>query len=332
MYYWIDPTNDKRWAEFILRHPSASVFHTPEWLKALDRTYGFTPLTLTTSAPGAEITNGIPFCRVRSIITGRRLVSLPFSDHCEPLSAPEELLEALPSIFDEQRIRYLELRPLAAPSPSSLSCSERYWFHVLDLSPALDDIYRKFHPDCVRRKIRRAEREGLETEEGRSEKLLDEFYALQVLTRRRHGLPPQPRKWFRNLLDALGEKSEIRVARFEGRAVAAILTLRHNRTAVYKYGCSAAEDNKRGGMQLLFWQHIQDAKKRGMEAMDLGRCDVGDLGLAEFKERWGAERKEIAYYRYPARQTQPSRKLAFLSKLPNPVLVAAGRLLYRHMG
>ena len=304
MLFWIDPITDSRWAEFIVRHPSASVFHTPAWLTALHQTYGFTPLALTTSPPGSKIEDGIPFCRVNSLLTGKRLVSLPFSDHCQPLSAPQELLEALPGICSQHKFKYIELRPLE----SGLAVSEHFWFHILDLRPSLDDIYRKCHPDCVRRKIRRAEREKLETEEGRSETLLDEFYSLQVLTRRRHGLPPQPRQWFRNVLDALGENSEIRVARFNGRAVAAILTLRHNRTAVYKYGCSSAEDNNRGGMQLLFWRHIEDAKRRGMEWMDLGRCDAGDLGLAEFKERWGAERKEIGYYRYPDRPHQPARK------------------------
>jgi hypothetical protein len=326
MHYWIDPVKDSRWSEFILRHPSSSVFHTSEWLRALQQTYGFTPFVLTASPLGTKIENGIPFCRVNSILTGKRLVSLPFSDHCQPLSA-DKLFKVLPEICREQNLKYIELRPLE----SGLAVSERYWLHMLDLRPSLDELYRKFHPDCVRRKIRRAEREKLVTEEGCSEKLLDEFYALQIITRRRHGLPPQPRQWFRNVLDALGQNAEIRVARFERRAVAAILTLRHKRTAVYKYGCSSADDNNRGGMQLLFWRHIEDAKKRGMEWMDLGRCGAGDTGLADFKERWGAERREIGYYRYPVHPHQTARKSRFLSKLPDAVLVAAGRLLYKHM-
>jgi CelD/BcsL family acetyltransferase involved in cellulose biosynthesis len=326
--HWIDPIADLRWAEFLFRHPDSSVFHTPAWLTALQVTYGYKPLVLTTSPPGAALENGIPFCRVNSVLTGKRLVSLPFSDHCQPLSPPQSLLEELQEIHSQQKLKYIELRPLE----STLAVSEGYWLHILDLRPPLEDIQRKFHPDCVRRKIRRAERENLATEEGRSEKLLDEFYSLQVRTRRRHRLPPQPRQWFRNVLDALGEKAEIRVARYRGRPVASILTLRHKTTAVYKYGCSAVEDNSRGGMQLLFWQHIQDAKARGMEWMDLGRCDIGDEGLAEFKERWGAVRREIGYYRFPAHAPQRASKPAFVSKLPAPILIAAGRLLYRHMG
>src|SRR5512136_1015169 len=97
-YYWIDPLVDSRWREFVANHPSSSVFHTPEWMHAMKLTYGYTPLVLTTSPPGKELANGIAFCRIHSLITGTRLVSLPFSDHCQPLSAPEELLQALPEI------------------------------------------------------------------------------------------------------------------------------------------------------------------------------------------------------------------------------------------
>ena len=83
---------------------------------------------------------------------------------------------------------------------------------------------------------------------------------------------------------------------------------------------------------MLLWLDIEDAKKSGMESMDLGRCDVGNLGLAEFKERWGAERKEISYSRHPANRPKAEIKLYLLAKLlPNSLLVAAGRLLYRHI-
>jgi hypothetical protein len=333
MYYWIDPLKDSRWAEFVERHPHSSIFHTPAWLGALRRTYGFEPVAITSSPPGTELTSGIPFCRVRSILTGNRLVSLPFSDHCRPLASPEELpglLEAVRETLALDRLKYAELRPRDEPALPGFTCSQRYLFHMLDLRPSLNEIFHKFHADCVRRKIRRAAREGLTVDAGRSDALLHDFYTLQVETRRRHGLPPQPRRWFSNLVAAMGEKATVRVARADGRAIAAILMLRHKQIDVYKYGCSRAEDNNRGGMQLILWKAIEDAKACGMQEMDLGRGDFEDEGLAHFKERWGAERQELSYFRYPA---AAHRKISipFLGRLPKPVLIAAGRLLYRHM-
>ena len=54
MVYTFNPTEDPRWAEFVQRHPRGSVFHTPGWLDALRRTYGYEPVVYSTSAPQAE--------------------------------------------------------------------------------------------------------------------------------------------------------------------------------------------------------------------------------------------------------------------------------------
>src|ERR1700683_2878907 len=112
----IEPLKDSRWDRFLQQHPRASMFHATPWLLALSQTYGYEPIAYTTSPAGQDLNNGIVFCRVESWLTGRRLVSLPFSDHCEPLvDATEEqnvLTAALMRIVEDERWSYLELRPL----------------------------------------------------------------------------------------------------------------------------------------------------------------------------------------------------------------------------
>ena len=83
--YEIDPLSDPRWPDFLLRHADATIFHTSNWLRALHRTYGYVPVVYTTCSRSQELRNGIPFCKINSWLTGRRLVSVPFSDHCQPL-------------------------------------------------------------------------------------------------------------------------------------------------------------------------------------------------------------------------------------------------------
>ena len=337
--YWLDPLSDPRWVEFVDRHPSASIFHTPAWLDALRRTYGYEPAVLTTTLPSQELTNGIALCRISSRLTGRRLLSLPFSDHCHPLADTREDLAclgtALLDALHSERLKYIELRPLGPTEGLGLPQSQSYYFHRLDLLPNIDEIMRAFHRDCVLRKIRRAERDGLVCEEGRSTALINEFYRLQLMTRRRLGLPPQPTEWFRNLADALGERLSIRVARLGHRPAASILMLRHGRSLVFKYGCSDAALNRHGGMQLLLWQAIQQAKKDGLEELDLGRSDFESEGLVSFKDHWGAEKTTLIYRRYPAKASGHSvRRLALrvFAHLPESVLVSAGRLIYKHIG
>ena len=100
--YIIDPLTDPRWPSLVERHPSASAFHTAGWLRALSETYGYAPLAVTASPPTSELTNALPVCRITSRFTGRRLVSLPFSDHCSPFANDNDELNALVSFVSEK--------------------------------------------------------------------------------------------------------------------------------------------------------------------------------------------------------------------------------------
>src|SRR5690349_5620523 len=119
--YRFDPTRDPRWSRFVQTHAAASVFHTAEWLEALRRTYGFEPIVITYSAPDRELSNGIVCCRVRSWLTGQRIVSLPFSDHCEPLVEGDEALADLLSGVETELSSgstYIEIRGVAGGARS----------------------------------------------------------------------------------------------------------------------------------------------------------------------------------------------------------------------
>jgi CelD/BcsL family acetyltransferase involved in cellulose biosynthesis len=339
----LDPLQDPRWQALVDSHPRASLFHSPNWLRALQTVYGYEPLVVTTCPPGARLTNGLVFCRIKSWLTGQRAVSLPFSDHCEPLvdSADEfdALLLRMRRYVDEDRYKYIEIRPVSCePSGDTrLERSVTYCFHRLDLRPSTGDLMRKFHKDCVQRKIRRAEREKLQYQEGTSEDLLQDFYRLLVMTRRRQYLPPQPLNWFRGLIAAFGTDLKIRIASKDGVGVASILTLSHKKTMIYKYGCSDAAFNQLGGTALLFWKTIQESKDEGFEEFEMGRSDVDNLGLVAFKERWGASGTPISYWTYPHRAPGlPSvwNKFAqhVVSTVPDLALETVGKLLYRHIG
>jgi len=340
----LNPLVDPRWNELVARHPGASVFHQRGWLEALARTYGYEPYVLTTAAEGEPLEDGIAVCRVSSWITGTRLVSLPFSDHCEPLlGKPSDLGEFvnwLRAECDLQKWRYVELRPLLdGGSGNGLQPSCSYWFHELDIRPSLEQIFQRLHNNSFRRKIQRAERERLSYEAGHSEQLFDEFYRLLLTTRRRHQLLPQPRSWFRNLLECMGDKLQIRLTRKNGLPIAAMLTLQHRSCVVYKYGCSEERFHSLGGMPFLFWRLIEESKESEAEKIDFGRTDLNNEGLIAFKDRFGASRKLLTYYRYTKTAKRGVATLSdsravrqFFSFLPEAVSSAVGRVLYRHMG
>jgi len=340
----LDPLGDRRWESLADRHPRASVFHTTAWLEVLHRTYGYRPVVYGFPSSSGELTSGLVFCEVQSWLTGRRLVSLPFSDHCEPLvEAPAELSElCAPAIQQAQNRlwRYVELRPVRIDLAKGIGQpSEHYVLHRLDLRPTIEVLRRNLHADSIRRKIQRAEREGLRVESGNSEALLADFYGLHITTRRRQAVPPHPLKWFRNILHCLGKSAALRVARNGKRAVAAVLTLEKGTTLVYKYGCSDQRFHNLGAMQLVYWDMICDAKSRGLLEVDMGRSDLDNEGLIAFKDKWGTQRQELSYVRYPAGSGGSGREIAhartakfLVSRSPDWLLAAVGNLLYPHAG
>jgi CelD/BcsL family acetyltransferase involved in cellulose biosynthesis len=348
--YRVSPIKDRRWEEFLTRNPGASLFHSSAWLEALQRTYGYEPVVYTTSPPSQRLENGLAFCRVESRLTGCRLVSLPFSDYCQPLAEKATDLIALrTAIEDEVRTRgwrYFEVRPLVpiAMTSPNWHTAAIYFHHQIDLQPEIATLLSNLHKNSIQRKIRRAEREGLTYVSGTTESSLDSFYRLMVQTRRRHGVPPQPKKWFEALVDCFGPALEIRMALKDAKPIAAMLTIRHKDTLVYKYGGSDLQYKKLGGMHLLYWNSIQDAKRSGLRSFDLGRTDIDQSGLSTFKKRWGAHESRISYSRYtylgdwahsfesagPSWKTQTAKFI--LSHTPNRLLEVLGNRVYRHFG
>jgi len=347
--FTVHPLTDGRWDELVSHHPRAGVFHNSSWLSALQRTYGYEPVAFTTCPPSEPLKNGLVFCKVKSWITGRRLVALPFSDHCDVLAdsaaEQEELLAYACERVTHDGYAHMEVRPMTTGEPAwsitmNLQPSKTFYLHKLPLDAPLETLFRNLHRNCIQRKIRRAERDDLVYSSGRSEPLLRKFYNLLLRTRRRHCLPPQPLRWFRNLVELIGDNLTIHLVSKNDFPVAAMLTLSHKSTVTYKYGCSDERFHSLGGTPFLFWKIIQESKNQRMQELDLGRSDLNHAGLVEFKDRLGAVKTMLTYWRYPSVRTaeamRPTWRIQIAKRLfsclPDAVFVASGRFLYRHIG
>jgi len=346
--FLLNPLLDSRWSEFIGHHPNASIFHSEGWLRSLQDTYGYQPLVLTTSKPRDPLSNGIVFCYVKSWVTGARLVSLPFSDHCEPLLSGEShelesLTDGFRKMVRKNNFNYIEIRPLRPISDGrekmrQFERHDSHCIHQLALDREFDQLFKTFHKSCVQRNIRKAERLGLTYEVGNSEDLLTKFYTLFLGARRRHKVPPQSIRWFRNLNRYLGDRIKFRVLSSGNEPVAAIVTCQYRDTVVYKYGCSNVKANKLGGISLLLWRAIQDAKLGGALRFDFGRSDIRNDGLITFKNHWGSVRSPLPYFRYSIKaECLESRwRQWVLGKsceiLPDSLLESLGKVLYKHAG
>jgi len=341
----VDPPGIPHWNNALDEQSGESPFQSQGWLSALVSTYGFRPLAIEGSCKKESAGSRAIFCVVDSWATGRRLVSLPFADHCEPLVEGPEGVAALVEWIQEEQKRgkwkYIELRPIDSErfAGTVLASSRSYWLHTLSLEPSAEALFSNLDKDNLQRRIRRAERERLAYTRGSSLELLDSFYRLLLKTRRRQALLPQPRKWFENLLKYMSPDAEIRLASKGATSVGAIFTLRHKGTVVYKYGCSDERYHNLGAMPFLFWKTIQESKNEGAEQIDFGRTDLDHAGLIAFKDHFGATRRRLTYLRYPPEAAAASNiptGLGFARRLfrvlPDFAAAGLGRLAYRHFG
>lgn len=137
----------------------------------------------------------------------------------------------------------------------------------------------------------------------------------------------------------MGKDVCIRITSKAGQPIAGHLTMSHGNKLVYKYGGSDARFHNLGGIQMLLWQAIKEAKEAGGEELDLGRSDLDNQGLIMFKERWSAVISPLTTWRAPIGTVSPSFehikvRLAkeVCAYLPDSLLTLAERLLYRHIG
>ena len=154
---WIDPLTDPEWGDLLARHSRACMFHTRGWLEALRRTYGYQPVALAIRTRTGGLKSALVFCRVKSRWTGNRLVSLPFSDHCDGLYESADDLEVLVSALKKcaPEQKYVELRPLETfcATSSDFAPTDQYLLHRLPLHQGADAVFHGFHKNHVVRKI-----------------------------------------------------------------------------------------------------------------------------------------------------------------------------------
>jgi CelD/BcsL family acetyltransferase involved in cellulose biosynthesis len=333
--------DDSRWRRFVSQHPRALPFHQPEWASLVADCYGFRAFAATIEDERGAIRAGLPVVEVRHLLGRRRWVSLPFTDYCPPLAAddPAEraLADGLRRAARDARISSVEVRAALDGIP----LREPALRHVLALDPDPAVVYRRFHPSQVQRSIRRAEREGLTVRRSAEPRdLLRTFYDLHLSTRRRQGVPIQPRRFFRLIASRLltGGAGWVDVVEAAGRPVAAALFLAGNGTVIYKFGASDEAAWPMRPNHLLFWHAIRVACEEGYGSLDFGRTDAGHDSLAAFKRSWGAREEPLTYSSLgespppEAGHGSAARVLGqVIQHSPGFVCRAAGELLYRYV-
>jgi len=335
--------SNARWRDFVTGHPETLAFHRPEWVETIAACYGHRGLVLAAVDAGGEVDAGVPVIEVRSLRRRRRWVALPFTDSCPPLlgasGSSDAFAAALRTARADAGIESFELRS-RLPMGHGVHHQSDAVIHTTQLTAQPDEVFTRFHKSQVQRNVRRAEREreltirrGVQVRD-----LTESYYALHVQTRRRLGMPVQPRRFFESLWShMLGPgHGQLLLAEFDGQPVAGAVLLAGTRTLTYKYGASDAAFLRLRPNHLLFWRALRTACEDGYDRFDWGRTDLSDDGLRAFKSGWAADEQALVYTRLAdvPPKTEFGRALAaarvVLRRSPPFACRLAGELLYRY--
>jgi CelD/BcsL family acetyltransferase involved in cellulose biosynthesis len=271
----------------------------------------------------------------------RRWVSLPFSDECAPLCPEDSTARFLEQVDARRRaegVADLEVRtwvdPAVAPS-QQVAVTHELDLHVPFTTSGLPARARA----SVRHDVAAAHRRGLRVTAARTvEDVVDTYYRLHLRTRRRHGVPAQPRNYFRSLWENVLEPGDglVLIARAGDTPVAGAVLLVGGSVATYKYSASDPNAWSLHPNHAVLSAAITWARERGCATFDFGRTDADNPGLRKFKESWGAQTRPLYYTSFGGRVGYraggPAHSLlaSVIRRSPPAVCRGLGRLLYRY--
>jgi CelD/BcsL family acetyltransferase involved in cellulose biosynthesis len=289
-----------------------------------------------------RICSGLPFAEVHSALTGHRLVSLPFSDHCAPLVRGNdgmlvERLASLARMHASNRESRIELHTEIRDIPAS-HLDHEYVLHTLDLTKEPSELFASFDRRTTQRSIRIAEKKGVVVKECRTKDEFELFYGLHLKTRKRLGVPVQPKALFDNIWEQM-LKSGLGFAliAFAGETpIGGGVFFSFNDTVVFKYSASDMKYKSLQPSHAFIWSAMRIARERGCTTFDFGRTDRSHEQLRRFKNSWNATEHDLNYtiiadHPRPERLSKLQTALGHIIRhTPEFVCRISGEVLYKH--
>lgn len=338
----INPLHFNKWDDIVLSCIGHSFFHSTAWAKVLSRAYGYKPLYLLIIDD--NVTSVLPMMELKCLAFGKKGVSLPFTDFCDPISSncmnKKEIIDQVIDIGRKNKWKNIEIRG-GNVFDESVPYFKLFYHHTLDLTRDEESLFSTFR-NSTKRNINKAVKDGVKVEITYSRQALDEFYRLNCITRKHHGLPPQPKYFFNEFFESIISKKIgfIALGYYNNICIAGGVFLHFGSNALYKYGASDLKYNHLRANYLIMWEAIKKYSQDGFENFSFGRTEKNNTGLVQYKDGWGTEKTIIKYYKYCYSKNMFEEDHAFFPKYytyifrktPIPLLKCVGSLLYKYVG
>jgi len=332
----VDPATDPRWAGLAASH--GSLFTSPPWLTAIGSTYGFVIEAWLDLDQDGVVRGGIPAARLGNS-QGERLVTLPFSDYCDPISTSTSSTVLIDHLLAQGLP--VEVRRLDGERSSSdprWTPGEPDLWHAIDLEPD-EDLAWETLAGSARRAIRKGRDSGIEIRVSDDLTDLRTFYELHLGVRKhKYRLLAQPFEFFVALAESFGDRLVLLGAWQGETLVAGVLYLAWGDTLYYKFNASSGTELGARPNDLLMWEGTRYAVSAGLSIVDLGRTDADHESLARYKSKYATREGTITVLRSGVFDRDPAlaailgplTELMTRPEVPDEITEAVGALTYRH--
>lgn len=332
----LNPIIDNRWSDFISAHSKSNIFHHPAWHTVLKNQYNFNIFIVACVGANDEIKAGIPFCKIKSIFGKTNWIALPFSDHCQPLfmdlESIFELEKYLIKRYNEGKINSIEIRGEITTSNSFLK-KEGFLIHTTTLVNDPEYLFSTFKKTQIQQPIKKAERDGVSYLVSNNFKQLEEFYSLHLKTRKKLGVPVQPKSFFKEIYNNLIQPGFgfTVITYIDSKPIGAGVFLGFKNILTYKYSASDPEYLNLRPNHLMLWTAIQEGVNRNFKYFDFGRTEIVNEGLRKYKSGWGSK-EEPLYYSYYPHLLAESKISMIKDKLVAPLIKNSPEFVCRTIG
>lgn len=323
-----------QWRDFVGSRPQAHFLQTAEWGE-LKSAFGWEAVRLVSGETGAQalfrrLPLGLSIGYVPKPDFGLRFpdAGSPFWDELDSISRERGAIFCKIESDGWDSPKAPQGRP---PEPAALPYAGRLSTNIqprstviVDLRGSEASILDRMKPKC-RYNIGLARKKGVSVDAWDD---LAAFHAMATVTGERDGFGVHSAGYYQRAYDILhgAGMSELLVARYEGRPLAALLVISRGQRAWYLYGASSNEERGRMPNYLLQWEAMRWAKQRGCDVYDLwGVPDEDAASLeANFERRndglWGVYRFKRGF------GGQLRRAVAAVDRVYRPLLYQVYRM------
>ncbi|PID43515.1 MAG: peptidoglycan bridge formation protein FemAB [Proteobacteria bacterium] len=290
------------WDAFVASHPESTFFHRIGWLRVIRRAFRHEPHYLVTENQEGEMVAVLPLFEVKSALFGHSLVSVPFCVYGGPLAGNEEAMlhitDYAAGLAKRLNVDFLELRNIDKIRDDwPVKSIHSTFIRPIECDDAKNLAAVKYKQRAV---VRKSLKNNLEISFPSDS---DEFYLAYSTSVRNLGTPVFSKRYFLELKREFGDDCEILSVKKNGQLHSALMSFYFKDTVLPYYGGGLPESRGSKAMDLMYFDQMCRAGKKGYKLYDFGRSK-NDSGPFKYKKHWGFEAKPLNYQYFLVNSTE----------------------------